>query len=359
MLEQAQNMLSDLLNRVPLISLETVLGPQSQRADALVELEHHGLKYMLILEVQPSAEPRLVQNLIARWRTLARPRTQVVLVAPWISPASRGLLEQAGLGYLDLQGNVRIVFGSVYIERLGAPAPKIAKRELRSLWKPASARALRLLLREPARDWNLLQLSSKAQISHAHAHTVKTELLNWRWIEERGKGRFKTLRLSQPEALLEAWQRAYEPSGTRSTWYTLLERDEIEQRVRGLNAAQARSAQARVILASFSAGRHLAPYARVNSEFLYAATQDMPLLRDTLELQAVDRGENLTVYHAPDEGMFLDASIRDGLHLTGPVQTYLDLSIAGNRGAEAAAHLLETVIRPAWKDAGKDARKDA
>jgi Transcriptional regulator, AbiEi antitoxin, Type IV TA system len=337
-----------VLERIPDARVRAVRRPKGKaQADGVLSLERDGQTYTLILEAKSSAEPRHVRTSILQLRELLRESDAFgVFIAPWISPESRRLLEDAGMGYIDLQGNVRLAFGPVFIERLGAPAPQSVRRELRSLWKPASARVLRALLREPRRDWNLLQLAQVASVSHAQAHKVKTALLGRDWIAEQGKARFKTVRLTRPDALLEAWRAGYEPLGQRTAWYAMLERNEIERALETLGQV---APDARVALASFSAARHLAPYARVPSEFFYANRDGLNALRDVLELKPVDTGENIVVFLEPDEGVFLDAQDAAGFTVTSPVQTYLDLSLAGNRGTEAAAHLLETRIRPTWE----------
>jgi hypothetical protein len=352
-LDAAQLRLTELLKHIP--------GLTYRKQPKQIRVTHNGQQHTLILEIQRSAEPRLIRGLSATlYETNQSQNTYSILVAPWISPESRQILERAGIGYVDLEGNARIAFGGVYIERLGAPAPKVATRELRTLWKPASARALRTLLREPTRDWNLLQLAEASQISHAHAHKVKTQLLRQDWLEEMGKARFKTIRLTAPAALLEAWRFAYRPPSTRSTWFTPLEREAVEDRLRKLHQQQ----DGRIALAGFSAARLLAPYVRgIRSEFLYADETAIPTLRKSLELEPVERGENLIVYHEPGGGALLDAISVSGMLVTSPIQTYLDLGHAdgrsangsgitgrgiNGRAAEAAQHLFDTRIAPNW-----------
>jgi hypothetical protein len=46
-----------------------------------------------------------------------------ILVAPYISPQSARLCVENGIGYVDLAGNCRLSFGSVYVERDGKPNP--------------------------------------------------------------------------------------------------------------------------------------------------------------------------------------------------------------------------------------------
>ena len=50
-----------------------------------------------------------------------------------------------------------------------------------------------------------------------------------------------------------------------------------------------------------------------------------------------------------DDGEFIDScEPAPGIRCTGPLQTYLDLSRAGDRGREAADHLRKTCLDPHW-----------
>jgi hypothetical protein len=63
-------------------------------------------------------------------------------------------------------------------------------------------------------------------------------------------------------------------------------------------------------------------------------------LQVALKLAPASKGENVIVTVPKDSGLLSDTvEPAPGAVCTSPVQTYLDLSIAGERGAEAAEHL--------------------
>jgi hypothetical protein len=328
-----QNKLYPLLERLP-SSFQL-----SQLDERTWQLKHAQKTYRLNMVYLHSAEPRLVRSTIAALQHL--PGIGVV-VAPWFSETARGLLEQADCWYLDLLGNARIVFAGVFIERLGVPRPKAERRPLRSLWKPMSARVLEILLGAPFAEWNLLRLAQAARVSHTQTYKVKMALLAQEWVTESGKAKAKTFRLTAPKLLLKAWADAYQPLGKRTAWYTMRSREEIETILKTLEHPQ-------VVLASYSAARLLAPYARHPNEFFYASDQALGVLQEKLELSAVDRGENIVIYLEPDAGVFLNAIQKTHLYCTSPIQTFLDLSKAGARGKEAAEHLFVRQIQVHWQ----------
>ncbi len=92
--------------------------------------------------------------------------------------------------------------------------------------------------------------------------------------------------------------------------------------------------------ASFSAAHWLAPYGRTGTQYFYADEEGLERLQSALKLSPVGKGENVVVNVLQDDGLFRDAvEPAPGAVCTSPVQTYLDLADAGERGQEAAEHL--------------------
>ena len=72
-----------------------------------------------------------------------------MLVSPYLSPKSRAICADHDVAYLDLAGNARLAFDTVYIERAVADKPRSETRALRSIFTPKAAAILRVLLRDP------------------------------------------------------------------------------------------------------------------------------------------------------------------------------------------------------------------
>lgn len=72
------------------------------------------------------------------------------------------------------------------------------------------------------------------------------------------------------------------------------------------------------------------------------------MLRQRLDLSTPARGENVIVLQIEDHGLFRDSGEpAPHVRCTSPVQTYLDLYVAGERGREAADHLREEKLK--WR----------
>ena len=106
------------------------------------------------------------------------------------------------------------------------------------------------------------------------------------------------------------------------------------------------------MLASYSAAQWLAPYARQATQYFYADQQGAEILKRHLQLQTVQRGENVVVLEPREDDVFSGrVEAAPGIWCSGLMQTWLDLSVAGERGGEAAEHLLQETLLPGWKAA--------
>lgn len=338
---RAAESLRELLEQVPAIDvqrIEPVPPGQNREIDLMVHLNTDGRPRVLVCEFKASGQPRHVRAGILQLRDYVsrnRPDAEPVLIAPYLSPEAQSLCRKHDVGFLDLEGNCRLSFDGVFIERRVATKPATERRELRSIFKPKSAQVLRVLMRHPQRPWRVTELAEAADVSLGHASNVRAALLDKEWAAVGPDG----LSLTEPDALLDAWQETYEPpAGRRLGFYTTLHGSALEAAARpALGAANERGA---AMLASFSAARWLAPFARTGTEFFYADEVGLDVLQRELKLSSAAKGENVVVVQPRDHGLFRDnVEPAPGIVCTSPVQTYLDLSRAGERGREAADHL--------------------
>ncbi len=194
---------------------------------------------------------------------------------------------------------------------------------------------LRVLLRDPRRAWRVQELAEAAGVSLGQISNVRTALRDREWAHVTSDG----MNLAEPGALLDAWRDAYvPPAGKREGFYSVLHGGAFEEAVRGLSRQSAPTGL--VALASFSAAQWFAPYGRTGMQYFYVDEAGLERLRSTLKLSSAAKGENVSVTVLQDAGLFQDVvEPAPGIICTSPVQTYLDLAVAGERGREAAEHL--------------------
>ncbi|MBN9220166.1 MAG: hypothetical protein J0I79_19650 [Mesorhizobium sp.] len=344
---QAADAVAALLRSVPVIHVEKVeLTPPGSSVDILAEFSLNGNRRFLACEVKPFGQPRHVRAALFQLQKAAEefdPPAMPIFIAPYLSQEAQALCREFDVGYLDFLGNARITFDTVFIERQVDTKPPAIQRNLKSIFKPKSAQILRALLRDPDRAWRVADLSQASDVSLGHVSNVRSELVDREWAEVTDDG----LRLSRPDGLLDAWRDAYEPpAGERLSFYTTLHGQSLESSARStLSVGQDRP---NAVFASFSAAHWLAPYGRISTHYFYADSIGLTALRNTLKLSPAASGANVIVVVLKDHGLFHDTvEPALGVVCTSPVQTYLDLSAAGERGAEAAEHLRQELL--SWR----------
>lgn len=338
---QAEEALRRLLEQVPAIThlaIDQEAVGIYHTIDVVAHFDISGKRHLLVCEVKSSGQPRQARMAMLQLRNNKIHQakdTTPVLIAPYLSPATQALCREQGVGFLDLEGNARLVFDSIFIERQVASKPITERRELRSLFKPKSAQILRVMLRDPHWRWRVTELAHAAGVSLGHVSNVRAGLLDREWAQISDKG----LYLSDPDALLDEWRDTYEPpAGKRHAFYTTLHGNSFEEAARRVLHSDGETGLA--AFASFSAAQWLAPYGRTGTQYFYADDTGLERLKSALKLSSIAKGENVVVTLLKDTGLFRDTvEPAPGAICTSPIQTYLDLASTGERGREAADHL--------------------
>ena len=310
--------------------------------DVVVKLSLPAGVQVIIVEIKSSGQPRFAReavNQLFRYRDEA-PGMYGVFMAPYISSQAASICEKAGIGYADLAGNCRLVFGQIYIERCEWPNPSIAKRELRSLFTSKAARILSVLSSDPRRSWKVLDLAREARVSLGQASNVKKLLEDREWVERSVKG----LRLSHPDEVLAAWASSYSFGKNRIRNYSSAEAPaEIEAKLKDICGELGITCA----LTGFSAAAKLAPAVDLQQVMAYVDGRIEELAR-RLDLRDLPGGASVSLVEPADRGVFIGSSEIDGQRIVSPVQLYLDLKSMKGRGEKAAEEILEKVIKPKW-----------
>jgi hypothetical protein len=333
--------LRGLLEKIPILRVQGIDSEamsDNGEPNLIARLIVDGRSHQIVSKYSANGQPRYARSALLELGSYVAhraPQATPVFIAPYISPAVKQLCEEKGVGYLDLEGNARIAFGGVFIERFVDHKPVSQQRELKSLFRPKSAQVLRAMLREPNRAWRVTELSEASGVSLGQVSNVRTGLMDREWARASDDG----LVLSQPAALLDAWRDSYTaPPGERLRFYTPLHGAALEEAAR--SALCADSGSGRAAFASFSAAQWLSPYARTGTHYFFTDDEGLRKLQVALKLAPTTKGENVVITLPKDLGLLVDTvEPAPGAVCTNPVQTYLDLAIAGERGAEAADHL--------------------
>ena len=344
----------DLLHRLPKAEVAPLADDprtgNDPQVDGLIRLHYGGATWLLVIGVKARGAPRFVRSAVYELeshvtrirQSPARGAEQVVpmLVSPYLSPESQAICRDHDVAYLDFEGNARLAFDGVYIDRSVSSRPKPETRALRSIFTPKAAAILRALLREPDRPWLVTHLAASANASLGHVSNVCKALLDREWADRRHDG----IVLTQPDALMRTWRDNYRrPRGDPFDAYTHLHGRQFDDRVR--TALNPRPGSPRAVYALASAAQWLAPFSRDATRSFYADEAGAGVLRKTLNVRPVGTGPNVVVQVITDESVFDDAiEPVPGIFCTSPIVTYLDLWCGNDREREAADYLARETL---------------
>src|ERR1041385_3701769 len=125
--------------------------PRRSPLDLIVEAEIRGKPITFVVECKTQGEPRYLRQAADQLRDVLPeyPTAYPIIIAPYISDSSAALLASKRVGYYDLAGNALIDFGPIFVRVYGKPRPNPVQRKLKSIFRPRSARILRVLLTDP------------------------------------------------------------------------------------------------------------------------------------------------------------------------------------------------------------------
>ncbi len=342
---EAEQALRDCLKRVPFLRLLRIRREpklQAVQPDLVATVKVKGRTVQLIAEVKTNGEPRIARNAANQLvRYVGQvPKSYGIFIAPYITNSAAEICIQDGLGYLDLSGNSRLCFGSVYVEQKGQPNRFLEKRRLRSLFSPKSERVVRVLASDPHRAWKITDLAAEAEVSVGQVANVKKRLADREWIEVTGKG----FAMIAPEKLLSEWSQAYDfgKNDVREL-YSLEALPDIEARLAGVLEAK----RIRYALTAFSAAARMAATVRYKRVTAYVEKLPESLLPE-LDIKPVDSGGNVNLVVPYDTGVFYGSGQVEGVTVAGPVQVYLDLLSFRGRGEEAAEAIKREILEKSW-----------
>ena len=261
-----------------------------------------------------------------------------LLAVPYMGDPARERCAQAGLPWLDLSGNARIIAPGVFYQNLGHPNLFRRPGRPENAFGPKGSRIARRLLMEPGETVRQRTLASSTGLDEGHVSRIVGKLLEIGLVERGRDG----IRVTDANLLLDSWQEEYRfdrhtvlrghiASGsgdglTRSLAGTLSEM-EVPYAVTALPAAW---------LWTRHAGFRLAT--------VYLSEIPSAVLLADIGFREEPRGANTWLVIPNDEGVLDGASEVEGIRCVHPVQAYLDLKDHPERAKEAAAELRSRLL---------------
>ena len=132
---KAAEALGALLHQVSSIKTKDIkFQPVHRKTDILADIDVLGRNHKLVCNVA-DGDPEEVRKALQKLRTCAdrkKDDATPVLIAPYLSPKVREMCEKDRVGFMDLQGNARLMVDEVFI----------GKRSVRSVPAPEESASL-------------------------------------------------------------------------------------------------------------------------------------------------------------------------------------------------------------------------
>lgn len=331
---------------------ELSAGSGGLRVDAALTLrDPRGESTTIIVEVKERPlEARAVGSLLYQSQRLLDVSVEVpgldgrrdfMIVSPFLGPAAKERLSDAGISYADATGNMRFVTNrpAVFIETEGAIRnPWRENVPLRTLQGRRSARVVRAFLdyRPPYGTRELAALSGNAPASISRV----AELLERDAIIERASPRGAIVAVDW-KRLLSRWAVDYDFTGINRMRPCLEPRGlpSLFQKLRETEFTYA-------VTGSFAASRY-APLAEPRLAIVYVVDPADALMR--LGLRPADTGANVLIGEPFDPVVFERTERDEGITYARVTQVAVDLMTGPGRGPAEAEGLID------WMEANEEA----
>ncbi len=322
--------------------------PNRERADidALVDVTWEKQKFRFVVEAKSRSTPKSLETAIDQAKRSAQAlELYPLIVIPYLSEENLKRLEQEKTSGLDLCGNgILQVPGKLLVRKSGAPNNFPQGKLIQNVYRGNSSLVVRCFLLQPKYESTqelLATLQSRgASVTLSTVSKVCSTLAEDLVIERERKQRTASLRLLQPDKLLDSLARAYEPPDVRRrfTGKCALKSDELSNR---LLSWQTDSAQQIVRTGADSISRYATmarePIAKFYCTNLVSLTKYLEP-----ELSETTRFADIEFEETPDAGAYFDR--REQL-FGSPIQCYLELQAGDKRDQETAEQVREMLLK--------------
>ena len=256
-----------------------------------------------------------------------------LLAVPYMGEPARERCAQAGVPWLDLSGNARIVAPGVFYQNLGHPNLFRRPGRPESAFGPKGSRIARRLLLEAGETFRQRTLAASTGLDEGHVSRIVGKLVESGLVQRSSGG----IRVTDAGLLLDSWCEEY-----RFDRHTVLRGhiaavsgDSLARSLAGALSDMEVSYAATALPAAWLWTRH----AGFRLTTVYLAEMPSTALLADLGFREEPRGANTWLVIPNDEGVFHGASEVEKVRCVHPVQAYLDLKNHPERAREAAAEL--------------------
>jgi hypothetical protein len=265
-----------------------------------------------------------------------------VVVAPFLSSRTRERLEERGVGYIDLTGNVRVVLDrpALFVHTSGAERdPRREERPARTLKGAKAARIVRALC-DCTPPVGVRELAEKARTDPGYVSRVFTLLEREDLIQRETRGPVTSV---DWQGLIRRWTEDYSLFGSNRTGSYL--------EPRGLNSLLRKLSNPdfRYAVTGSLGSASIAPMASARLAVIFV--DDIEDAAEHLAIRQTEAGANVILVEPFDPVAYERDEERDGIIYVAPSQNAADLLTSPGRGPSEAEELMEWMTRNegAWR----------
>lgn len=283
---------------------------------------------------------------LAEYARHLRKGSHLLLVTGTSTKEARHLLEEAGVGVIDTQGNMRVALPGLFLWTEGRPTRRGADvpGEPPARLTGKAGVAAQALLRSPDRHWKVHDLADEAGVSVGLAHRVFTRLEREHLVSTEGGGPQRTRHVTDPTALLDLWAEEMRDRGVKQLRVFRLARDPRTQ-AKTLSRLLAEAKIEHAITGPAGAALH-APFITaipVNDVWI-ADTLALDDVAAAVRADVVEEGHNIVLRQAAGDAPLAFRQRVDGVWTANPFRLFFDLRQDPRRGREQADRLREETI---------------
>ncbi len=325
---------------------------EDKRIDAYIEVKWKRKSARFAVECKALSTPKFFQNSINYLKSLPLSKNVFpMLFMPFLSERQLKELEREGISGIDLCGNCVVVYpGTFSVFRSGGKNRFPSSAAIKNIYRKNSSMVGRGFfvypdfqtvqdIRATINQRNLLvnRWNKKPMSLSTVSKVLKT------MVEDLIITRTETIRLLQPDKLLEKLRENYNPPVVKERMR--LKIPENDKSLLKLLSEQSKQLELPLIASGISSVTRYTVMQRGDLLTVYCPKVELLLKR--LPGSQTDRFPNLELLETEDEPVYFDGRQEDGFWWASPLQVYMELMAGDKRDQETAEQLKALVLNDA------------
>ena len=266
-------------------------------------------------------------------RARARRHSVPVIAAPFMGEVARQRCDTAGVSWIDLSGNARIVAPRLRVIVDGQPNKFPRAGRPANVFAPKSARIIRWMLIHPREPFLQHELATATGLGEGFVSRIVGKLVDEGYLT-RAHG---AVEIREHDLVLDAWRETHQLDRRTVTYGHIAQRSS-EAMLRSVSDLL-RNRGVEHAATGLAAAWQYTTFAAYRTATVYVSDDVRDLLTQALAFREEERGANLWLVTPTDSGVFAGATEVGGIRCVHPVQAYIDLKEEPERADEAAARL--------------------